>query len=116
MGGAAIKDRLHIILPGPRPDEIIKRIEKKFPEIEVTFQNPKGNIFEASTREIDDPSIFADKTILVTFDTLPQPRDAPKLEWVHFPSAGVNHVAKTPIYTDTDILLTTRLVFLTTLW
>lgn len=108
MGGAEIKERLLIILPGPRPDQIIRRIEEQFPEVEVTFQTPKGYIFAADVHNVEDRSIFADKTILVTFNSLPQPKEAPNLKLVHFPSAGINHVAKSPLYKETDITLTTR--------
>ena len=51
---------------------------------------------------------FHDKTIIVTFSVLPpSPADCPHLELVHFFSAGVNHVYKSPIYQHTDITLTT---------
>lgn len=51
---------------------------------------------------------FADKTVLVTFMGLPKKlEDAPKLKWLHLLSAGSNHIQKHPIYTDSDITITT---------
>lgn len=37
----------------------------------------------------------------------PDPKLVPNLKFVHFFSAGTDHVANTPIYKDTDIPLTT---------
>lgn len=45
---------------------------------------------------------------MCTLSVLPkQPEHAPKLELVHFISAGTNHIQKSPIYTETAIPLTT---------
>jgi phosphoglycerate dehydrogenase-like enzyme len=38
---------------------------------------------------------------------LPKPEQCPDLKLIHFFSAGTNHIQKHPIYTDTDITLTT---------
>ena len=46
-------------------------------------------------------------TILATLSSLPDPKLVPNLNFIHFFSAGTNHVAETPIYKDTKIPLTT---------
>ena len=52
--------------------------------------------------------IYKDATILVTDSALPStPESCPKLQLIHFFSAGTNHVANSPIYTETSIPLTT---------
>lgn len=71
------------------------------------------NLFNLSLKLIwplwaDHTEIFHDKTVIVTFSVLPpSPSDCPHLELIHFFSAGVNHVYKSPIYQHTDITLTT---------
>lgn len=51
--------------------------------------------------------VYKDVNFLITLSAVPDPADAPKLELIHFLSAGTNHIAYTPIYTDTNITLTT---------
>lgn len=94
------QEELLFLLPYPEPKELIDRIRKHFPKLKVTYQQPAKDV-PAST--------FANATILCTFGSLPQDpkNDAPKLELVHFPSAGTNHVADKPIYTNSDVTLTT---------
>lgn len=47
-------------------------------------------------------------TVLCTLSALPSnPKLAPNLKFIHFCSAGTDHVSKTPIYKDTKIPLTT---------
>jgi phosphoglycerate dehydrogenase-like enzyme len=47
-------------------------------------------------------------TILATATTLPRdPKLVPNLKFIHFFSAGTDHVTNTPIYKDSDIPLTT---------
>jgi phosphoglycerate dehydrogenase-like enzyme len=47
-------------------------------------------------------------TVLVTLRYLPpDPKLVPNLKFVHFFSAGTDHVTNTPIYKDSDITLTT---------
>ena len=52
--------------------------------------------------------IYKDVTILATLSALPpSPEACPKLQLIHFFSAGTNHIATSPIYTETSIPLTT---------
>lgn len=52
--------------------------------------------------------LFQVATILITSATLPpSPSDCPKLRLIHFTSAGIDHVVRHPIFTDTDITITT---------
>lgn len=121
-----------IVLPFPEPKAIIDRIRKQHPNIEITFVHlkfaevawktykevPKGAILPSyssagyslnySQLTPSAPEIYKDKTILVTLSALPPtPEDCPHLELIHFFSAGTNHIANHPIYTDTKITLTT---------
>jgi phosphoglycerate dehydrogenase-like enzyme len=54
------------------------------------------------------PDPWEEATILCTLSALPSsPKLAPNLKFIHFFSAGTDHVQKTPIYKDSDIPLTT---------
>lgn len=43
---------------------------------------------------------WKDVTILLTFTYLPQPKDAPKLQYVQLISAGANHILDHPLFRD----------------
>ena len=54
------------------------------------------------------PEIWKDVTVLVTLSALPhKPSDAPVLEVIELLSAGSNHIAKHPMYTDSDVTICT---------
>jgi len=95
------QEELLILLSRPEPKETTDRIRARFPHLKVTYQTPPSGTIPAST--------FANTTILCTFNSLPQDpsHDAPHLELVHFFSAGTNHVSNQPIYTSSDVTLTT---------
>ncbi|KAM0799107.1 D-3-phosphoglycerate dehydrogenase [Usnea florida] len=110
MGGGpdAKPEHMLVILPFQEPTEIFDRIRKNHPNIKITYKNtllPDAVWFGGSGIPKE---IFRDATILVTISALPPtPADCPNLQLIHFFSAGTNHVADSPIYTDTSIPLTT---------
>lgn len=56
----------------------------------------------------DEIELFREATILCTLSALPASPDlVPNLKFIHFFSAGTDHIAQHPIYTHSDITLTT---------
>ena len=105
MGGGPAKEHLLIALPLPEPTNLLTSLRSKHPHLDITYH-------EASRNPQDSPppaSLFAKITILVTFATLPAnpASDAPNLTWLHLFSAGSNHIQSHPLYTSTDITITT---------
>ncbi len=114
MGGGTEKPKsedLLIILPFPEPTKETERIRQKHPHIKVTYiqQNLKPEEVFAKPLSSIPGSVYKDTTILVTLAALPPnpKQDAPNLDLVHFFSAGTNAFIHHPIYTSTDITLTT---------
>ncbi|MCJ1341558.1 hypothetical protein MMC09_006854 [Bachmanniomyces sp. S44760] len=106
MGGGKTKpEHLLITLPFPEPTAVLERIKKNHPQIKITYRS----LTELWAKEHGIPDDFwADATILVTLSALPPSPDlCPKLELIHFLSAGTNHIQSTPIYTNSSIPLTT---------
>lgn len=100
MGGGPT-DVILVIVEWPEPLALTERLRKAYPHTRVTWQ-------QHSTRDPLPEDIWKDVSILVTMFNLPPSLAlAPRLSYVHFFSAGVNHVWKHPIYTDTKIPLTT---------
>ncbi|KAI4178564.1 MAG: hypothetical protein LQ346_007401 [Caloplaca aetnensis] len=108
MGGGPKPEHLLVILPFDPPTAIFDRIRRRHPHIKITFHQLHFTDTPWKARSQVPPEIFHDATLLVTLSALPpSPRDCPKLELIHFTSAGTNHIANSPIYTDTTIPLTT---------
>ncbi|KAL8721997.1 MAG: hypothetical protein Q9225_001433 [Loekoesia sp. 1 TL-2023] len=108
MGGGPKPEHLLVILPFSAPAAIFDRIRRNHPYIKITFHQLLFTETPLKPREQVPSEIFHEATLLVTLSALPpSPEDCPKLELIHFISAGTNHVSNTPIYTDTDIPLTT---------
>ncbi|KAL8862806.1 MAG: hypothetical protein Q9178_000748 [Gyalolechia marmorata] len=108
MGGGPKPDHLLVILPFDPPDAIFDRIRRNHPHVKITFHQLRFTITPWEARHQVPPEIFQDVTLLVTLSAIPaSPKDCPKLELIHFTSAGTNHIANSPIYKDTKIPLTT---------
>ncbi|KAL9128039.1 MAG: hypothetical protein Q9217_003203 [Psora testacea] len=108
MGGGPHKpEHLLVILPFPEPTEILERIKKNHPYIRITFKRLLFTDTPSDGSQTIPPEIYHDTTLLITLSALPLPSQAPNLRLIHFTSAGTNHIAHSPIYTSTDIPLTT---------
>ena len=136
MGGGpdSKPEHLLVILPFEEPTEIFERIRKNHPNIKITFINqrftpralwqsggiptgfndPPSPLFSIASCDarmlmaILAAEIYKDVTILATLSAIPPgPEACPNLQFIHFFSAGTNHIADSPIYTSTSIPLTT---------
>ncbi|OQN97244.1 hypothetical protein B0A48_16786 [Cryoendolithus antarcticus] len=106
MGGGPAKEHLLIAAPQAIPEAIVSRLQSKFPDIDVT----SIQVNSTSPKLVDVPaSTFAKVTILVTFNVLPSDpsKDAKNLDWLHLFSAGSNHIQHHPLYTSSDVTITT---------
>lgn len=105
-GGAAV---LLIALPADVPRSILDSLRKQFPyldvrTVKVTFQSPREEVIEKVPAEL-----WQQVSILVTLRTFPADpkKETPNLQLVHLASAGSNQVQNHPLFTDTDITITT---------
>ncbi|MCJ1283660.1 hypothetical protein MMC26_002991 [Xylographa opegraphella] len=109
MGGGPDKTPEHLLctLPFPEPKAVLDRIRKNHPQIQITYRDLSHQDAFAKESGIPD-DLWREATILVTLSALPPtPAACPKLELIHFFSAGTNHVQTHPIYKDSTIPLTT---------
>jgi phosphoglycerate dehydrogenase-like enzyme len=108
MGGGPPKDVLLITIPQPEPKEVIDTIRKKFPDIDVKYHQVSHTADAAELRKQVPAEIWSDVTILVTLFSLPDKLSyAPKLQLIQLISAGSNQLQQHPVYTDSDITITT---------
>ncbi|KAL1856632.1 hypothetical protein Plec18170_003602 [Paecilomyces lecythidis] len=101
------KEHVLFTLPLPEPTDLLDRLREKFPDIDFEYIH-FGTLETFRNPETIPRDTIAGKTVLVTAGALPaSPADCPDLELIHFISAGINHVQKHPIYTNSDIPLAT---------
>ncbi|TAQ90529.1 hypothetical protein B7494_g1144 [Chlorociboria aeruginascens] len=106
MGDASVPEGEHIlaVLPFPEPTELIAKLKEKHPNTKFTYVT-RPHVFD-DTKAPDE--LFKEATVLCTLSALPASADlAPKLKFIHFFSAGTDHIQKHPIYTHSKIPLTT---------
>ncbi|KAF1817984.1 uncharacterized protein K489DRAFT_385377 [Dissoconium aciculare CBS 342.82] len=111
MGGGPAKDTLLCLLPMPEPAGLLDALQKKFPHLDTIYkQVPSGwtssSSSPATVQEIPSHT-WATVTILITLFTFPLPSAAPKLSLIHLISAGSNQIQSHPLYTSTEIPITT---------
>lgn len=125
MGGGP--DHLLFLLPHTKPESAIERIQKKYPELKITYVQVTSKSRSEMAADSIPPGkasfcmfvsmawsdqyiaeVWKDVNVLVTLFTLPSKlSDAPLLEFIQLYSAGSNQIANHPIYTDTDIPIAT---------
>lgn len=114
MGGGPDKETLLFIFQEDEPKHVTDKLRKAFPYITVIYHKlskpQQGKLMGGIPYAFDaiPEDLWHRATILVTLGSLPpDPKLAPNLKLIHLLSAGIDHFAKHPIFTDTDIPVTT---------
>lgn len=69
--------------------------------------SPRLAITQVTTSDSADLAEYLPEThILYTLRVVPRPKEAPHLQWIQLHSAGIDSILSHPVYTDTDITLT----------
>ncbi|KJX93238.1 2-hydroxyacid dehydrogenase like protein [Zymoseptoria brevis] len=106
MGGGEIKDHLLCLLPFPEPTAILSALRSRFPDLEITYVDVSSSP-EISASEIP-PHLWSRTTLLCTITTFPASvASVPNLDLVHLISAGANQIFPQPIWTDSQVTITT---------
>ncbi|QDS68237.1 hypothetical protein FKW77_010601 [Venturia effusa] len=109
MGGGQFHEVIQFALQWPEPTEILNRIRRKYPHVEIRYFQLTSKIDYGEDTSLNEFPIelFKDATILVTFNTFPpSPSDAPNLKLVHVTSAGADLVLKSRVFQETNIPFT----------
>ncbi|KAF4835142.1 D-2-hydroxyacid dehydrogenase [Colletotrichum tropicale] len=101
-----LKGQKLLILSQFKPDEdFYAKLHSQFPDLKVVYH--ELGFPEKKPGSTFDESEWKDVTILLTGSALPDPEQAPKLQYVQLQSAGANHILKHPLFTDTDAVFAT---------
>ncbi|KAF2662840.1 hypothetical protein K491DRAFT_584413 [Lophiostoma macrostomum CBS 122681] len=107
--GAQKNDVLLAVLPWPEQlsAKIISEIKDEFPKLEIHYIQENFPKKDRAKTEVPEDLTKRAK-FLATIAWLPATASkSPNLELIQFFSAGTNHIAEHPIYTDSEIPLTT---------
>ncbi|KAL7273336.1 hypothetical protein RUND412_003813 [Rhizina undulata] len=106
-----LTDTILILMPFAEPEGLLDTIRKHFPKVKLFYHYIQGKSErELWMNDVDvgvPPEYYQQATILLTLRELPLPEQAPNLRLVHLFSAGINHIQMHPIYTSTDVTITT---------
>jgi len=99
MGGGPDTPLKLLCILDNEPKEILQKLRKDHPHLTVECI-PKTKV---------TPETYTDVDYLFTLATFPEDpsKQAPKLKWVHFYSAGINQVVDKPLWKTEGITLTT---------
>lgn len=98
--------KLLIVAPWQAPAGLLEKLTNAFPDLKVVYHVNTSKTTPPSPDSIPDET-WQDVTILLTFNTLPTPEQAPKLQYVQLMSAGANHVLDKPVFKDTEVAFCT---------
>lgn len=90
---------LNVLVTMSFPEALLEQIRSISPEISLAYAPLKE-------RETLPKGTLAETEVLYAWSAIPRPEDAPRLRWVQFHSAGIDHVKGHPIL-DCDVALTT---------
>ncbi|KAK3943221.1 D-2-hydroxyacid dehydrogenase [Diplogelasinospora grovesii] len=93
--------KLVILTPWGPPVDFLDRLQKEYPDLKAEYH--KRDWIDIALPSVADEGYWKDVTILLTFQTLPTPEQAPNLEYVQLMSAGANHILDNPLFKDTDV-------------
>lgn len=95
-----MSEQINVLITLPLDDKLIEKL------ISVS---PKLNLMNEPANRVDEISkeSWEAAHILYTNRVIPQPEQAPNLEWIQFHWAGINHALQAPILSRPNMKLTT---------
>jgi hypothetical protein len=126
-------EHLLLTLPIPKPEALLQRIQAALPNLKITYLRhevkpteaffkhdmyiPPGACLHDRRSHLQSlvcPNyscnyieILREATILMTMGVVPDPADTPRLRYIHFNVAGIDHVAHKPAFRNPNITITT---------
>jgi len=91
---------IEVLITVAFPEELVAPLRQISPRLHITLQ-------PARSAEDIAPELWNRVEVLYTDRILPSPTAAPKLRWVQFHYAGIDHVAGSPLLDRHDLAITT---------
>ncbi len=93
-------DTIEVLITLPFPDELVDQLRSVSPRLKITVHKAR------EPKEVPT-NIWKRAEVLYTNRVLPSPDQAPKLRWIQFHWAGVDHAIDNPILKRPDLVATT---------
>lgn len=95
-------ETINVLVTMPFPESLMSKLATVSPRLNVMQREAKvAEDYSDITGEID--VLYASWRA----ETLPNPGEAPRLRWVQLHSAGIDQILEHPVYTESQIMITT---------
>lgn len=90
---------IEVLITQPFGEDLVQKLSNVSPRVKITV---------LKARKVDDvpDEVWANTEVLYTSRILPKPEQAPRLRWIQFHWAGVDHAIETPILHKPDVVAT----------
>jgi len=94
-----MNEPIEVLLTMPLHEQLIARLQEISPRLKIS-------VVKASKPDEISPEFWARVEVLYTNRVVPQPDQAPRLKWVQFHWAGVDHIINHPLLSKPDLVAT----------
>ena len=94
--------KLVVLAAWDPPAGYAAKLQADFPDLVVVIHKLASPTWTYSHEDIPE-HVWEGATILLTFNVLPAPAEAPALQYVQLQSAGANHILQNPLFADTEV-------------
>jgi phosphoglycerate dehydrogenase-like enzyme len=95
-----MSEPIQVLITIPLPDPLIASLQELSPRLQIT-------VLKVGKAEDVAPEVWGSVEILYTNRVIPSIEQAPKLRWIQFHWAGVEHVINEPVLRKPDLVATT---------
>ncbi len=95
-----MNEPIEVLITMPFHESLLARLNEISPRLKITVQ-------KASRPEDIPPDLWARIEILYTNRVIPAVEQVPRLRWIQFHWAGVDHIVNNPLLTNTGVVATT---------
>lgn len=93
-------DPIEVLITMPFPENLVTRLSEVSPRLKFT-------VVKANKPEDISPEIWSRAEVLYTSRVLPDPEQVPRLRWIQFHWAGIDHIVNEPLLRKPDLVATT---------
>lgn len=93
-------DPIEVLITMPFPENLVNRLSEVSPRLKFT-------VVKANKPEDISAETWARAEVLYTARVLPDPEQVPRLRWIQFHWAGIDHIVDEPLLRKPDLIATT---------
>ncbi len=94
-----MKNNIEVLITLPFPDDLVNHLRDVSSRLNIT-------VHPANQAEDIPPEVWERTEVLYTNRVIPKPEQAPRLSWIQFHWAGIDHILDDPILGRPDMIVT----------